>query len=74
MPEGTIVGGSPARVVGDFKKLAEKRYKHPKPSGKEEKVWKKFEKKHNKKSKGKKKLTEAVSTAAGESEAEKIKE
>lgn len=49
VPEGAIVGGSPARVVGDFEKLAQKRYKHPKPSGKEEKVWQKFEKRHAKK-------------------------
>jgi len=58
VPEGSIAGGNPAVVIGEFDQLVEKRLKHPRPSGKEEKVWKKFDKKHKKKSgkkKGKKK-------------------
>ena len=42
---GTIVGGSPARVIGDFDTFIKKRQKPVKPTGNPEKLWKAFEEK-----------------------------
>lgn len=40
--EGTIVGGSPAKVIGDFHKYMEKRKKNAKPTSNHEKLWEAF--------------------------------
>lgn len=46
VPEGTIVGGSPARVIGDFHEYIEKRKKNAKSTSDPDKLWEKFEKNH----------------------------
>lgn len=46
VPPGTIVGGSPARVIGSFDKLMKKRAAHPKTPGSTERIWKRFERQH----------------------------
>ena len=46
VPPGTIVGGNPARKIGDFAELIEKRKKPVKPPSGEKKLWEQFEKKH----------------------------
>ncbi len=46
VPPGTIVGGNPARKIGEFAELIEKRKKPVKPPSGEKKLWEQFEKKH----------------------------
>lgn len=45
--EGTIVGGSPARVIGDFNEFMEKRKKKVKSTANPDKLWEQFEKRHD---------------------------
>lgn len=49
VPENTIVGGSPAKKIGEFDKTIVKRHKKPKPTSNTEKLWKAFNKAHKKK-------------------------
>ena len=46
VPPGTIVGGSPAKVIGSFDEYVEKRKKNAKPTSNHEKLWEQFEKDH----------------------------
>lgn len=43
---GTIVGGTPAKEIGDFFSFMEKRKKSVKSTSNPEKLWEEFEKKH----------------------------
>lgn len=46
VPEGTIVGGSPAKVIGDFYEYVEMRKKKAKNTTDPERLWEQFDKKH----------------------------
>lgn len=48
VPAGSIVAGSPARVIGSFDRLIEKRQKHPHYTADDEKLWRRFDRTHAK--------------------------